>query len=272
MKNIHILPTDKPSRLYKKLGRELKYSTEYFEQKGLLCINQNIYITSDEKIKEGDWVINLKSNGVYPIFILNEVVDYEKKIILTTDQELIAEGVQAIDDSFLEWFVKNPSCEEVKIELQMLCDYCGQEHCDNLRCRGYKDSAWYKIIIPKEETFNSKKGLKEIQLKDPNTCEHYKEVGCIKDICTCYTLESKQETLEEAAERIAYNSTEENKGFPSMKMFIEGAKWMQERMYSEEDMRKAIFTSFLLGVDRGNYSKELEDKLIEQFKKGGNNE
>jgi len=29
---------------------------------------------------------------------------------------------------------------------------------------------------------------KEIQLKDPNTCEHFKEVGCIKDICTCYTL------------------------------------------------------------------------------------
>jgi hypothetical protein len=50
----------------------------------------------------------------------------------------------------------------------------------------------------------------------------------------------KQETLEEAAERIAYNSTEENKGFPSIKMFIQGAKWQQERMYSEEDMRNAF--------------------------------
>lgn len=29
---------------------------------------------------------------------------------------------------------------------------------------------------------------KEIQLKDPNTCEHFKEVGCVKDICDCYTL------------------------------------------------------------------------------------
>jgi hypothetical protein len=36
---------------------------------------------------------------------------------------------------------------------------------------------------------------------------------------------NKQETLEEAAERLAYDSTEENKGFPSMKRFIEGAKW-----------------------------------------------
>lgn len=37
----------------------------------------------------------------------------------------------------------------------------------------------------------------EVKLKDPNTCEHFKEVGCIKDICTCYTLVPKQETLEE---------------------------------------------------------------------------
>jgi hypothetical protein len=40
----------------------------------------------------------------------------------------------------------------------------------------------------------------------------------------------------------------------------------EDNKYSEEDIRKVIFTSFLLGVDRGNYSKELEDKLIEQFK------
>jgi len=41
----------------------------------------------------------------------------------------------------------------------------------------------------------------------------------------------RQETLEEAAERIAYDSTEENKGFPSIKMFIKGAKWQAEKMY-----------------------------------------
>ena len=34
-------------------------------------------------------------------------------IILTTDQDLIADGIQSIDDEFLEWFVKNPSCEYV---------------------------------------------------------------------------------------------------------------------------------------------------------------
>jgi hypothetical protein len=44
-----------------------------------------------------------------------------------------------------------------------------------------------------------------------------------------------KETLEEAAERLAYDSTEENKGFPSIKKFIQGAKWQAERMYSEGD-------------------------------------
>jgi hypothetical protein len=47
----------------------------------------------------------------------------------------------------------------------------------------------------------------------------------------------EKETVEESAERLAYDSTEENKGFPSMKRFIEGAKWQAERMYSEEDLK-----------------------------------
>jgi hypothetical protein len=83
--------------------------------KNIHKINNTIYITSDEEIKEGDWAINLKSSSVYSIFILNEIVNYEKKIILTTDQDLIKDGVQAIDDEFLKWFVKNPSCEFVPI-------------------------------------------------------------------------------------------------------------------------------------------------------------
>ena len=101
MKNIHVLPTDKPSRVYKHLGRELKHTVRYFEQKGLLCINQNIYITSEEKPKAGDW--SLYQNKIHKC-IEDIVGDEFKKIILTTDQDLIADGVQAIDDEFLEWF------------------------------------------------------------------------------------------------------------------------------------------------------------------------
>ena len=46
----------------------------------------------------------------------------------------------------------------------------------------------------------------------------------------------KQETLEEAAENFFNNSR-----FKSYKSFFrEGAKWQQERSYSEDDLKKAF--------------------------------
>jgi len=37
--------------------------------------------------------------------------------------------------------------------------------------------------------------MEQVVLKDPNSCEHYIEVGCIKDICTCYTFRLKTITI-----------------------------------------------------------------------------
>jgi len=120
MKNIHLLPTEKPSRLYKD-GEKLKLNIESYGVN-----NQNIYITSDEEIKPNEWYLfdgNVKllflsdkefNEGNNPNNSNPRVTDFNKKIILTTDQDLIADGVQAIDDEFLEWFVNNPSCDEVK--------------------------------------------------------------------------------------------------------------------------------------------------------------
>ena len=91
--------------------------------KNIHKINNNIYITSDEEIKEGDWTFD----GENPYKWTEDDVEdclynpgsenYKgcKKIILTTDQDLIKDGVQAIDDEFLQWFVKNPSCKRVEV-------------------------------------------------------------------------------------------------------------------------------------------------------------
>jgi hypothetical protein len=154
MKNIHLLPTDKPSRLWiTKLGNLIRCN-DIKPIKKALGKNVNIYITSDEKIKDSNWVYDLINNFVFQINIPDPLTwsINEKKIILTTDKDLIKDGVQAIDDEFLKWLVKNPSCETIEIEKQMLCDYCGQENCDNLKCRGYENSLYYEIIIPKEQT------------------------------------------------------------------------------------------------------------------------
>jgi hypothetical protein len=131
MKNVHVLPIDKPSRLVKNgkglLLVEIPKSYTFFGNN----VSANICITSDDEIKEGE----------YGLSKLNEIIKfhsgydykYYTKIILTTDQDLIKDGVQAIDDEFLEWFVNNPSCDEVEVEAKWFT---------------YME---YKIIIPKEE-------------------------------------------------------------------------------------------------------------------------
>jgi hypothetical protein len=123
MKNIHVLPTENSSRLsYNKDGVLELHRLQWRKN------TQNIYITSDEEIKEGDWCyhIELKDDKVDRCYQVtkyhtwtNNGVDKTrkfKKIILTTDQDLIKDGVWGIDDDFLKWFVKNPSCEYIELK------------------------------------------------------------------------------------------------------------------------------------------------------------
>jgi hypothetical protein len=149
MKNIHVLQTDKPSRLHYYSNVTFGVSKEHLNWKQ----GRNIYITSDEKIKDGDYYIDFTSDGL-KIEHFKTKDDWvlvgicgSKKIILTTDQDLINDGVQSIDDEFLQWFIKNPSCEEVEVE----------------SWQPYADFDFdYKIIIPQEEP---KKLLKRIWIK-----------------------------------------------------------------------------------------------------------
>ena len=118
-------------------------------ERNIYKIGKELFITSDEEIKKGDWVLNPIYKTVYK-WIKNSDIYFDridaKKIILTTNDQLIKDGVQAIDDEFLEWFVKNPSCESVEVENKKLFDgFLDPE---------YGSSKWrfeYKIIIPKEE-------------------------------------------------------------------------------------------------------------------------
>ena len=249
MKNIHILPTDKPSN----------YVTNYMEQ---TMQWQHIYITSDEEIK--DWYINISSNTIHKSNG-TEVFDYRKghqvnfKIILTTDQDLIKDGVQAIDDEFLNWFVKNPSCEEVVIEREKAIGYAEG------RQRTFYGK--YKIIIPKEES-NLEKHLN--YLSEP---EGIRRSAVVKE-------ESKQETLEEVDENKKnlyyykqvmnpysveeYSHTAYEKGF--IEGYQESTKWQQARSYSEEDIKEAFFSGC---QSEGQIKPRIKcwGEWFEQFKK-----
>ena len=143
-KNLYLIPTRKPSRLIqKRITKELKLSLLNNPQ---LWNNVNLFITSNEEIKEGDYGIYLLDNTINKIQI---GVNYSnpkahKKIILTTDTELIADGVQAIDDDFLHWFIQNPSCEYVEVE------YNEYEIFGNKSKNWIDSHSCYEIIIPKE--------------------------------------------------------------------------------------------------------------------------
>jgi hypothetical protein len=147
MKNIHLIPTDKPSRLVKNSNNKLYFTIQTLPLDGdIYCYPQNIYITNDKEIKEGDWHFNLALNLVEKTTSFHNGLLCEK-IILTTDQDLIKDGVQTIDDEFLEWFVKNPSCEYVEVKEKQHFEADKSKRINPLNGVYYS----YKIIIPNLE-------------------------------------------------------------------------------------------------------------------------
>jgi hypothetical protein len=299
MKNIHLIPTDKPTGIFESkngLHFSIIEKIRYGEFKGF-----HIYITSDEEIKEGDWFLLDMSHSSHP----NEVhqmghnkwsktggINFSepnswtkacKKIILTTDANLIKDGVQAIDDEFLEWFVKNPSCESVQ--------YVG-------------DDCYYEIIIPQEE-FTMIKGGDDIVFPSSTTITLHKplpDVNWESDItnkvwdeenpkqikCYCgHTItcdcEPLQETLEDAAESWVNNRFTKqicgNESYPDIHASKEGiveshiifAKWQQERMYIEADkIMKFLDTEVELKLSDAKTIERIKwyfETYFEQFKK-----
>ena len=152
MKNIHLIETDKPSRLYKSKITQNLFISDVLSFSCDGTYNQHLYITSNEVIKEG-WYFNNAIGVNKCVFVEDKDIKglknlygnkprHLEKIILTTDENLINNGVQSIDDEFLNWFIKNPTCEEVKV-----ADY-GNILFDD------KVFHMYKIVIPKKEEPN----------------------------------------------------------------------------------------------------------------------
>jgi hypothetical protein len=244
MQNLFLILTDKPSRLVRiysdsernnftlKLEAEVNDSfKEYL----------NIYITSDEEIKDC-WVLNTKRNEFYFCEDYLGIQPNLKKIILTTDPDLIADGIQAIDDDFLEWFVKNPTCEFVEVNsYHIKGDVSGKLH--------------YKIIIPQEEPkpFELPKALPDDIF--------YQSLGTKQETIEEH-LNAKLEFIHEASRNMDFDLGFKTGG-------IIGANYQAERMYSEEDFKLFARQYYReIKLDKSNLLwDDLADKCLEQFKK-----
>jgi hypothetical protein len=225
MKNLHVLPTDKPSRLHL-----------YTDEKGTILETceleysntrntQHIYITNSEEIKFNDYI----TDG-YKIWQWKDDSSLlsRKKVILTTDQDLIKDNVQPIDDEFLEWFVKNPSCEFVEILI---------------KTKTFDKDGFISSVIC--DTKNVEKIYSIIPQEEPK-----QEMPIINGSYGCIIETNKQETLEEAVN-----------AFKKTNVYTNEIKQKQERMYSEEDMIE--FGKYLLQLSNSAMSRKFNMKMLD---------
>jgi hypothetical protein len=148
MKNIFLIPTDKESRLWRDLdSNKLRFEniSKPNSNECTKCSNEYVYITSDGKFVRDEYI----TDGIEVIKATPKLVNAQglvdrrdwKKILMTTDPELIKDGVHPIGEDFLRWFVLNPSCKNVEVVTEQYT-------------QNYHKDIWYdryKIIIPKEE-------------------------------------------------------------------------------------------------------------------------
>ena len=194
------------------------YNYKTNKMKNIHKIDSEIYIISDEEIKVGDYRLNnqrdyFKKADKEGLDYYNKRNDVFKKIILTTDLDLIKDGVQAIDDEFLQWFVKNPSCEEVKTDLVPVNEFGSEVLVTSYRF----DRFIYKMVSVKE----------------------------IKPYLVLVDAKAEQN-----------NTTDLNAYANGVE---DGAKWMQERSYTEKEVIAIVEKSRKTGLTA--------EYLIKQFKK-----
>jgi hypothetical protein len=242
MKNLYLISTNRPSRLVLDTINNNLFLTTTEDFGTDIMKFQNIYITNDEPIK--NWYI--RNGNLYRCSGITIPQENDKNVIMTTSQDLIEDGVQAISEEFLEWFVHNADDSgvlfdrcEVEKEKVILGEVLGTTYID------YN----YKIIIPQET--NKTHYLDELPNMDKDVLLKMWNAAMPK-------LEPKQETtLEEVAESRYGTDMDSIRGSKIYDLnadvkrgFVAGAKWQQEhgqkvghnvqveRMYSEEDMLK----------------------------------
>jgi hypothetical protein len=220
-------------------------------------LENNIYITDNSEIRDW-WVLNTQTNKVYFVKGFYGVQPHAKKIIITDNIDLILGGIQPISDEFLQWFVKNPSCERVEVK------------------KRYSDFTvdpfvGYQIIIPQENPDRlaipldcthdivTKYGVAECQncgLEESKISKQLTDLEIAIKLEEIEREEPKQETLEDAATKQWGNVHR-----TGVLGFIEGAKFQAERMYSEKDMIAIVEKSRETGLTAEFLL------LTEQFKK-----
>ncbi len=146
------------------------------------------------------------------------------------------------------------------------CILIGRDIEAGIELKYSSDKNWWE-----ESLFNIGQEFMFGKQEDSNRTHHLDELPNVdKDVvlkmynAAIPKLESKQETLEEAAERHYINCIPSDRH-----SFISGANWQAERMYSEEDMIR--FMQYIISnpdlINSSAVSETTAKYYLEQFKK-----
>lgn len=116
---IVLLPTDKPTGIFTDKNGKLYFSKvskvrEYAE-------GRNLYILSDEEIKEGDWIYHSLDKEPIQYFkekynVVNNPATYGYKKIIATNNTAL--NITLIKDKFITLYCENP-VDEVEIQVDV---------------------------------------------------------------------------------------------------------------------------------------------------------
>jgi len=173
--------------------------------------SQHLYITSDEKIKEGDWYYDTLSKKVLKRGDESEKWHVTLKIIASTDKSIqalkfrgtalegfskVLRGVKATpSQQFIEDYCKNP-VDEVMVGYEI--EVRGVDGCD---CSTNNQTEFCTPLKHKRLKLTNN----EITIKPINTCKYIKREGesCTKNNnCTYPNCEEKMYTKQEALDNV----------------------------------------------------------------------
>lgn len=241
MKNIFILPTNKPSNLYLE-DNILKIDNEVYGHG-----NQFIYITDTEKFKKDEWI----TDGIEVIKASSKVVEAQglvtrrgwNKIVLTNDTSLIEDGVQTVDNLFLSFYAENP-VDYVELSSERI----NGSFCDVTDTYRYK----YDIVFPQKEEysrllsefeslegitsnmFDEKDWLRFDRFVKSRQKEVLKEIMKYDEELGLYEQTAEEETLAKIKSVLFCNNDAQ-----AIRLLEQYGEWIEEKLYTKEDLEIA---------------------------------
>jgi hypothetical protein len=224
----------------------------------ILEVKGDVYITTHENIGEGNWFI--RGDEIHRCFRVHKKdiefltsidsvycgsntfwnKEYCKKIILTTNKDLITNGVQKIDEESLEYLKLNS--ENVKIDLVAVNEF-GSE----ITVNGYGfDKFIYKVIGPKI-SLNSDHIFEEANF---TTLEYAERTA------RSFDNDNYKALMQLVIDGAKYVQEKENLRLKHTKALLDNCEKCleksikQKQMYSEEDLKEALY--YALSVNKSD--------------------